>query len=399
VVPTTRPGTELASRLVDPELYMTDPFPLYAQLRGDAPVAWNEERGFWALTRYAEVFAVESDAQTFCAGKGILVDEIGSSYESPPTIMHTDPPEHTRYRRLVSPGFHPAVVRALEPFVKARARTLVERLPADSAVDVVAELSVPFPIQIIGHMLGLPEEDWERCYQWSEAVIPGATDWPEERRNELMGEMIETLLAATKARRAEPGRDVLTELAQATIDGDQLSDAELAMFLVQLLVAGNETTRNLISAGLVALSERPDQWQRLRSDATSVPKAVEEMLRWTTPVISFMRTATRRVDLGPVEVGQGEHVLMIFASANRDEAVFGPSASEFDVGRDPNPHIAFGSGRHFCLGAALARLEGRAVLNELLRRFSAIEPAGVVQRSGSMVIAGVRRAELRLVGA
>ncbi len=393
-----RPGTALAAHLVDPELYLNDPFPLYAQLRAEAPVAWNAERGFWALSRYAEVMAAESDAETFCAGRGILTDEIGAHYDTPPTIMHTDPPEHTRYRRLVQPGFKPSVVKDLEPFIRARARALVARLPTDTTVDVVAELAVPLPIQVISQMLGLPDEDWERCYQWSEAVIPGATDWPEERRNQLMGEMIEYLLEATRARRADPGADVLTEMAHATIDGDQLSDSELAMFLVQLLVAGNETTRNLISAGMVALAERPDQWQQLRDHPDVVPSAVEEMLRWTTPVISFMRTATRHVELGDVTIAKDEPVLMLFASANRDEAVFGPNASSFDVTRHPNPHIAFGNGRHFCLGAALARLEGRAVLEELLARFAGVEPAGVVQRTGSSVIAGVRRAELSFVG-
>ncbi len=393
-----RPGTDLATRLIDPELYLTDPFPLYAQLRAEAPVAWNAERGFWALSRYAEVMAAESDAETFCAGRGILTDEIGAHYETPPTIMHTDPPEHTRYRRLVQPGFKPSVVKDLEPFIRARAQALAARLPSDTMVDVVADLAVPLPIQVISQMLGLPDEDWERCYQWSEAVIPGATDWPEERRNQLLGEMIEYLLEATRARRAKPGDDVLTELAHATIDGDQLSDSELAMFLVQLLVAGNETTRNLISAGMVALAENPDQWQHLRHHRELVPSAVEEMLRWTTPVIAFMRTATRHVELGDVNIAEGEPVLMLFASANRDEIVFGPSASSFDVARHPNPHIAFGNGRHFCLGAALARLEGRAVLEELLARFAGVEVAGVVQRTGSSVIAGVRRAELSFVG-
>ncbi|MHB8595020.1 MAG: cytochrome P450, partial [Acidimicrobiales bacterium] len=244
-------------------------------------------------------------------------------------------------------------------------------------------------------MLGVPEDEWERCYEWSEAVVPGATDWPEERRQALLAEMIEYLVESTKARRAEPRGDVLTELAQASLDGDQLSDAELAMFLVQLLVAGNETTRNLIAAGLVAFAEHPDQWARLRAARGLVPLAVEEMLRWTSPVISFMRTATRDTELRGVPITEGEPVLMLFPSANRDDDVFGPSSGDFDVGRDPNPHIAFGFGNHFCLGAALARLEGRIVLEELLRRFSGVELAGVVERTGSSVVAGVRHAQLR----
>jgi cytochrome P450 len=242
--------------------------------------------------------------------------------------------------------------------------------------------------------MGLPVEDWERFYQWSEAVIPGATDWPEERRNQLQGEMITFLLDLTQKRRAEPTSDVLSELARAEVEGDQLSEAELAMFLVQLLVAGNETTRNLISGGLVALAENPGQWEKMADDRALLPTAVEEMLRWTTPVVSFMRTATRDTELSGVAIATGEPVLMLYASANRDEGVFGRSAASFDVSRHPNPHIAFGNGPHFCLGAALARLEARLVFEELLDRFDAVTPAGEVERSGSSVIAGVRRAEL-----
>ena len=387
-------ATELAAGVIDAGLYATDPHPLFTRLRADAPVAWNEERGFWAVTRHADVSAIGADHETFCAARGILVDEIGVSYESPPTMMHTDPPAHTRYRRLVQPGFKPSVVKALEPAVRARARALVEALGAGKAVDVVRALSVPLPLQVISEIMGLPTEDWERFYQWSEAVIPGATDWPEERRNLLQAEMIGFLLDLTKQRRASPRTDVLTELAQASIDGDQLSEAELAMFLVQLLVAGNETTRNLISGGLVAFAEHPGQWERLAGDRTLLGPAVEEMLRWTTPVVSFMRTATRDTELSGVAIAAGEPVLMIYASANRDESVFGPDSGTFEVGRNPNPHIAFGFGNHFCLGAALARLEGRVVLEELLDRFGSLEPAGQVECSGSSVIAGVRRAEL-----
>jgi cytochrome P450 len=384
----------LAAGLTDPELYKSDPYPLYARLRDEAPMAWNEEVGFWAVSTHADVVAAESDAPTFCAGRGILVEEIGIDYARPPTILHTDPPEHTRYRRLVQPGFKPSVTRDLEPVVRKRARALIEELEAGVPVDVVQALSVPFPLLVISEILGVPEEEWRRCYEWSEAVIPGATDWPQERRNELMGDMVGYLLEATKQRRANPRDDVLSELATVTIDGDHLTDDELTMFLVQLLVAGNETTRNMLSAGLTGLADAPEQWQRLREDRSLVKSAVEELLRFTTPVISFMRTATRDTVLGGQSIAEGEPLLLLFASADRDEAVFGPTAGVIDVGRDPNPHVAFGFGNHFCLGAALARLEGRVVLEELLLRFGSIERAGQVERSPSSVIAGVRRADL-----
>ena len=395
-----RPGSELAARLTDPALYLGDPHALYARLRAEAPVAWNEERGFWALARHADVLAVENDHETFCAGRGILVDEIGTTYATPPTMMHSDPPVHTRYRRLVQPGFRPSVVRGLEPVVRARAKALVERFGADGQVtDVVAALAVPLPLQVIGEILGVPDDEWERCYAWSEAVIPGAVELDEQRRGELLAEMIEYLVGAAKDRRARPRDDVLTQLARVEVDGEQLSDDELGMFLVQLLVAGNETTRDLIASGLVAFAEHPGQWERLRADPALVPRAVEEMLRWTTPVVSFLRTATRPCEVGGVAVAEGEPVLLLFASANRDEAVFGPSASTFDVARSPNPHVAFGQGNHFCLGAALARLEGRVVLEELLGRFGAVRRGGAVQRTPSSVVSGLRCAELHLVPA
>jgi len=385
----------LAARLTDPELYRSDPHPLYARLRAEAPVAWNEERGFWAIAKHADVSAIESDHATFCAGRGILVDEIGTTYATPPTMMHADPPVHTRYRRLVQPAFKPSVVRALEPVVRARTTALVDRVESGVATDVVAALSVPLPLQVISEILGVPDDEWERCYEWSEAVIPGATDWPEERRNRLMTEMIEYLVGAAKDRRARPRDDVLTKVAQVDLEGERLSDDELAMFLVQLLVAGNETTRDLISSGLLALADHKGQWARVRADRSLVPGAVEEMLRWSSPVVSFMRTATRDTEVRGVAIAEGEPLLMLFASANRDEDAFGVSASTFDVGRDPNPHLAFGQGNHFCLGAALARLEGRVVLDVLLDRFAEIERVGAVERSPSSVVTGIRRAELR----
>ncbi len=385
--------------LLDPEFYAGDPFPLYAQLRAEAPVARNAAQGFWVVSRHADVITVSRDPETFCSGQGILTMEIGAHYDSPPTMMHTDPPDHTRYRNLVQPGFRPTFMRALEDGIRARTTVLVDAIEADRPVDIVPELSVPLPLQVISDLLGVPEEEWPRFFRWSEAVIPGATDWPEDERMALSGEMVTYLLAAAADRRVNPRRDIISELGAAEVDGDRLTDAELGMFLVQLLVAGNETTRNMMSGGLLAFAESPGEWEGLRerqraSAPRALPLAIEEMLRWTTPVVAFMRTTTRAVDLGGVSLGAGEPVLMLYASANRDEAVFGPSASRFDAGRDPNPHVAFGFGPHFCIGAVLARLEGRILLEELLARFSSVEPAGPVVRTASPVIAGVRSAPL-----
>lgn len=395
---------DLVHRVLDDGFLAGDPFPDLARLRAESPVAHHAATGAWVLSRHADVVAASRDPATFCSGKGILLMEIGASYDSPPTMMHTDPPAHTRYRKLVQPAFAPSVMRALEDAITARARAAVAALPAGEPVDVVAELAVPFPLRVISDLLGIPEDDWPRFYEWSEAAIPGATDWPPERTAELMGEMVTYLLTTAAARRADPHDDVISLLATVGVDGDTLDDTELAMFLVQLLVAGNETTRNALSGGLVAFAEHPDQWARLRSGRAGAPPAaldtaVDEVLRWTTPVVYFMRTTTREVTVRDVTLPAGTPVVLHYLAANRDEAEFGPTADRFDIGRTPNHHVAFGSGPHFCLGAALARIELRAMLDALAARFAAIEPAGPVERSMSLVIAGVRRAPMVLTEA
>ncbi len=397
--PATEPPEDLTSPLLDPDFYAGDPYPLYARLRAEAPLVRNQTLGFWVASRHADVVTVSRDPDTFCSGRGIMVFEIGTEYAAPPTMMHTDPPEHARYRGLVQPGFRPSFMRDLEEGVRERTRTLVDGLEAGSPVDIVSELAVPLPLQVISDLLGVPEDEWPRFFRWSEAVIPGATDWPEEERQALSGEMVGYLLSAAADRRAHPQEDIISELGAAVVDGDRLSDDELGMFLVQLLVAGNETTRNMMSGGLVGFAETPGSWSALRSRVAAsapraLPLAVEEMLRWTTPVVAFMRTTTRPTELAGQSLGAGEPVLMLYASANRDETVFGPSAEDFDAERDPNPHVAFGFGPHFCIGAVLARLEGRILLEELLARFGTLEMAGPVVRTPSPVIAGVRSAPL-----
>lgn len=356
---------------------------------------WHEDPGIWVASRYAEVLAVSRDPGRFCSSQGILTFEIGVEYPSPPTMMHTDAPAHTRYRTATAAGFRPSRVRSLEPGVRARVRRLVDALPAAEPVDVVATLAAPLPLMMICSLLGLPEEDWPTFLEWSDAAIPGAAPLSDERRAELMATSEQVLRDHIAHRRRRPAPDFVGDLLAAHPDGGPLSDDEVYVVVNQLLIAGNETTRNLISGGLVALAEHPDQWVRLRGDRTLVATAVEELLRWTTPVVAFMRTATADTDLAGVRVHAGDPVLMLYASANRDEAEFGSTAGVLDVGRRPNHHLAFGFGPHVCVGAALARLEARVVLEELLDRFAGLEVAGPVERTPSGVIAGVHRAVMR----
>ncbi|MEL7206723.1 MAG: cytochrome P450 [Actinomycetota bacterium] len=391
MAPTHEPLTD---PLLEPGFSGRDPYPHYARLRAEAPMAWNATQGFWALSRYDDVMTVSTDPETFCSGKGVLTMEIGLEYPSPPTMLHTDPPEHTRYRKLVQPAFAPSVMRRMERETRERVQVLVETIEPDEPIEFVRAVSVPFPLQVISDLLGIPEDDWERFFYWSEAMIPGALELSAEERASVSTDMRDYFMRVIDERRSEPRHDVISRLVESEIDGERLTDDELFMFLNQLLVAGNETTRNTISGGLVELSERPDQWSLLRSDRSLLAPATEEILRWTTAVISFMRTATVDTQVGGVDIRAGDPLLMLYASANRDEAQFGSDADVFDVTRSDNHHLAFGFGAHFCIGAALARMEVRLMLDELLDRFSTVEPAGEVERSPSDIIAGVTRAPL-----
>jgi cytochrome P450 len=289
-----RTHESLTDQFLGVELSVDDAPAYYAELRAKGRLLWNASQGFWVAPHHAEVMAVSSDPATFRSGQGILTFEIGAEYATPPTMMHTDPPEHTRYRSLVQPAFGRRVVRTLDHSVRAAATALVEHLPLDEPVDVVAPLAVPLPVQVIAQLLGLPEERWDDVWEWSEASIPGTDTYADpERREALHTEMIQELLRLVGEARTTPTDGVISELVGAEVDGDRLTDDEMTMFLNQLLVAGNETTRNTISGGLVALAENPDQWQRLVADRSLVPRAVEEILRWTTAVIYFMRTAAR----------------------------------------------------------------------------------------------------------
>jgi cytochrome P450 len=387
---------ELTGPIFHDPFYADDPFPHYARLRAEAPLVWHEDPGIWVASTYADVLAVSRDPATFCSGQGIMAFEIGVEYPSPPTMMHTDPPEHTWYRQAVAVGFRPSRIRALEPGVRSRVQALVDALPAGESVDVVAELAAPLALMMICSLLGLPEDGWRTFLEWSDAAIPGAAPLSDERRAELMAESESVLREHIATRRRTAGEDYVTDLVEARVDDRALDDDEIYMIVNQLLIAGNETTRNLLSGGLVALAEAPGEWQRLRENPELVPSAIEELLRWTTPVVAFMRTATVDTELSGQRLYAGDPVLMLYASANRDEAEFGPTADRVDVGRRPNHHLAFGFGPHVCVGAALARLEGRVVLEALTERFGDLQVTGRVDRTPSGIIAGVHRAELTL---
>lgn len=390
--------TSLTSPLFQAGFLAGNPHPHLGRLREEAPVALDPALRVWILSGYPEVMAASRDPKTFRSGKGILLSELGAEYSEPPTLMHTDPPAHGRYRKLLEPAFSPEALAALEPRVRSRAEALIYRLPLDRPLELVSQLALPLPLQVLADALGIPEADWTRFREWSEAAVPDASDLPEARIQELMIQMMAYLLSLVAMRRAAPADDLISQLTEVESDGDRLDDTELALFVVQLLQAGNETVRHSLSGGLVALAEHPQEWQRLRYDPRLLPQAVEELLRWTSPVVYHLRTTTRSLKLGGRSIPQDAPVMLLYLSANRDVLEFGATAGRLDIGRRPNNHLAFGFGPHACLGADLARLQLRAVLETLLRRVGHLEISGPIERSGSLALSGFRKATLTFRG-
>jgi cytochrome P450 len=392
------PIASLTALLLDEEFYAGDPHEVLARLRREAPAVRDERYGFWALTRHRDVHDVSRDNDVFASGYGVnMAHFVPEPLEVPGSLLSCDPPIHTHYRRILWDAFTPGKIRALEPRVRARAVDLLDRIERGAVTDWSSQVSVPFPLVVLADLMGLPADDWQEYGEWMDAAVrtnnPNATD--EDRK--VVDHMRTFLLDAVAARRGTGSPGVITMVADhRDEDGTPLTDRELLMFLLQLFIAGNETTRNTITGGIVAFAENPDQWAALRADRTLVDKAVEEILRYTTAVTHFFRTAVVDTEIDGVAIGKGDRIFLSYTSANRDEAVFGPTADRFDIARSPNPQIAFGFGAHFCLGAALARLEVRVLLEEMLDRYATIAIAGPVVRLPNVAIAGFGRADVTL---
>jgi cytochrome P450 len=378
--------------LNDPDFYLGDVHAAYRHLRAEEPVYWCEAAGFWALSRYDDVDRVSRDARLFRSGAGILVNDPmrdGTMPDQPPSIIYMDAPAHVRYRRLVSKAFTPRMVQALEPRIRVLARQSLDALAPDRPIDFIEHVAVPLPLLVIAEMLGVPAEDRPRFKLWSDTIIAGP-DAGVETTMATVQELFGYFLQVLETRRHDPRDDLVSALALAEVDGERLRDDELLMFCMTLLVAGNETTRNLIAGGARALIDFPDQRRRLAAAPALLPRAVDEMLRWVTPVMAFARTATADTVIRGQPIAAGDYVVLLYASANRDEEVWGPTAEHFDVARAPEPgHLAFGIGPHACLGANLAELEARVLFEELLARFPDFEAAGTPVQLRSTVMNGI----------
>jgi cholest-4-en-3-one 26-monooxygenase len=391
--------------LVNPDVYVRGvPHQELQYLRHEKPVFFQREpqgRGYWAVTRYDDVVSISKDPARFSSHRG------GTNIQDYPPedlstiqllMLNMDPPQHAQFRKIVRMGFTPRVVAHLEPRIRSVANQILDRADTGGDIDFVKTIAAELPLQVIAELLGIPLDDRHKVFDWSNRLI--GFDDPEFQTS-----LEDARVAATEMwmyanqlavdRKEKQGTDLVTIIVNAEIDGERLSEMEFDAFFLLLSVAGNETTRNLISGAMLTLIEHPEQRARLVADPSLMPSAVEEMLRWVTPVMYFRRTATCDVEVHGQTIREGEKVALYYSSANRDEAIF-PNSDRFDVSRSPNEHLAFGVGEHFCLGASLARLEIRIMFEELLRRYPALEPAGQVRRLRSNFINGYKEIPVRL---
>lgn len=391
--------------LANPDAFVDGvPFDALRRLRAEAPVYWHPEPngpGFWVLTKYQDVMAVSLDSKTFSSWRG---GTIIRDFETPEDkqlnqniMLNMDAPQHTKYRRLVNLGFTPRMVNRLEPHLREMATGIIDRVAAQGECDFVTDIAAELPLQAIVELIGVPLEDRHLVFDWSNRMI--GMDDPEysgslDRGKLAAMEMFMYANRLAEERRARPKDDLVSILMEGEVDGEKLSEAEFDAFFMLLAVAGNETTRNLTSGGMLALMEHPAERQRLLADPSLMPTGVEEMLRWVSPVMYFRRTATHDTEIRGQKIREGDKVTIWYVSANRDEEIF-PDAHRFDVGRHPNEHLAFGIGQHFCLGANLARLEIRIIFEELFRRLPDMELAGPVKRLRSNFINGIKSMPVR----
>lgn len=399
--------------LKDPDLYASGiPHEVFARLRRECPVYWNPEAdgtGFWALTKYEDIVTVSKDPALFSSARERGGHRIFNEHEQAigasgdpslfqASMISMDPPEQVRYRRMVTPGFSPKRLRDMAGRIRQRVTDLLDRIAATGECEFVSSVAAELPIQTLAELLGVPQEDRLKLFEWSNALIgeddPELRSSPEHMRACLQ-EMQEYSARLWQDRLEHPGDDLISMLAHSRIDGEPMSTQEYLTTFVLLVVAGNETTRNSISGGLVALTEFSEQRRRLIADPALIENAVSEIVRWVSPVLHMRRTATRDTEIRGQKIRAGDKVVMWYCSANRDEAVF-TDPFRFDVCRPKEPaHLGFGTGQHYCLGARLAEVQLRILFEELLRRFPDIEPVGPVKRLRSNFLSGIKSMPVR----
>ena len=392
------------------------PLRAFKELREQDPVHWQPEptpnRGFWAVTRFHDIEDILRDTKRFSSAHGITLEEqTEEEVEARRSMIDMDPPNHSQLRRLVSKLFTRSAVAQYEGFIREQARLVLDGGLPKGEFDFVEEISRELPIRVLARIMGVPDEDLPMCVELGDAMIAQADpeysravidkeDTSEYRLLPFRSPAAVELMAyghrLAEERRAEPRDDLVTKLVQSEVDGEGLTTAQFDNFFCLLIVAGNETTRHAITHGVRALVDHPDQWRRLRDEPELMPLAAEEILRYGSPTMHFRRTAQTDLELHGTRIRQGDKVVVWFVSGNYDEEVF-TDAERFDVGRDPNPHMAFGSGGpHVCLGAHLARLEVRVMFEELIPRLESLEITGPVERLRSNFINGIKHMPVRV---
>lgn len=389
--------------IYDPELYVSGPIhEIFAQLRRTDPVHWQEmpgEPGYWAILKHADVAHVARNPQLFSAEQAgvILENQPPERLEQTRNmLLMMDPPRHTDYRRPLAEHFKARVIGELEDRIRELTRALLESVDGD--VEFVHDVAGVLPSQVVGGMFGIPEADWPSIRRWAEQSVS-------QQDPELVGDFDVTAeltnmavyaIQFSMARRAAPPQEDVTSLILAgAFGGKPMSDLEFGSFFTQLVTAGNDTTKTMLSSGLELLLAHPDQLRALRENPALIPGAVEEILRYANPLHYFRRTATADTEIRGVPIKAGDKVAMWYTSANRDEDVFA-DAQRFDIRRNPNPHLSFGLAQHFCLGVHLARLEGRVFFEELLARFPKLEQTGDSRRIRSNLNNGLKALPIRL---
>lgn len=354
--------------LMSGEFYAGNPYPAFAWMRRNAPVYHDEANDIWGVATYRDVRLLGTDPATFSNAEGTR-----PKFMPLPMMIDTDPPQHTRRRKLVNAGFTPRRIAALEAGVRRVCDELIDAVIADRRCDFVRDIAGPLPLIMIGDMLGVAPDDRGQLLRWSDDMLRSQGD-PAPEAFEASSIAFEEYTAYMQPvfeerRRTGKDDDLVGILVHADVDGERLDDDTLIFETLLILIGGDETTRHVLSGGLLALLEHPEQLAALREDPRLLPCAVEEMLRWVSPIKNMVRTTTREVTLGGVELPEGAQLLALYPSANRDEDVF-PNVDAFDITRDPNPHLAFGFGTHFCLGNQLARLELRVMFDRVLARLA-----------------------------
>ncbi len=394
--------------IISPDHYQQNGYPHaeWALLRREAPLYWfdrTDDDPFWAVTKHEDIVLLSRQPKKFLLNPRLAVfpDFQPVEAEDAHHLLTMDPPQHGAYRRLVSSAFTPRAIRARAPEIERIAVELLDAIQDRSECDFVREVSAILPLAAIADILGLPRSDWEMMFRWTNEIV-GSNDpeytrqgmTPEDTSEAARVELFSYFMEVVEERRKSPKEDIISVIGNSKLDGGELPVRELLSYFFLLVVAGNETTRNATSGGLLALIENPDQFARLKADPSLIPTAVEEIVRWTTPVIQFCRTATEDCELRGQKIREGEAFCLFYASANRDEDIY-EDPFAFRVDRHPNPHLGFGIGEHFCLGANLARLELQLMFKHIAARMQHVELAGEVERLRSSFLGGVKHMPIR----